>query len=293
MFSLWVVCTARLVATPNDCLDSIRGVDPDGRSIPHRRSRWRSNARFFGRVVAGSDRGGRSGFTNESDVDPKPSRPTGARFRQKVGERGRGAQTPAPAARDALRFRGGRQAREHGALDMAQNRRHLEFFGPDLLRAPALSGSPPVAAVQIAAAIAQLRAPLSRADSDIEAHADFIRTLAEKLFPDYSVAVKMDVGDEVSNNIDTTIRVDNSDYSLLHCWLADGVGGAPTATAPTSVTWPTGSVVQTLAANKHFLVVTPKTGVLTVTVNNAGAGSYYWAVARFGKVYYSNQLSFA
>ena len=175
---------------------------------------------------------------------------------------------------------------------MAQNRRHLEFFGPDLLRAPALSGSPPVAAVQIATAIAQLRAPLSRADADIESHAEFIRALADKLFPDHAVNVRFDVGTEIANAIDTTIRVESSDYSLLHCWLADSVGGALTATAPTSVTWPAGSVVETIAANKHFLVVAPKTGVLTVTVNKTGAADYHWAVSRYGKVYYSNQLSF-
>ena len=78
----------------------------------------------------------------------------------------------------------------------SRERRHVEFFGPDLARGPVLSGSPPVAAVQIATALAQLRVPLSRSDTAIESHAEFIRTLADKLFPDYAASIRMDVGHE-------------------------------------------------------------------------------------------------
>ena len=59
-----------------------------------------------------------------------------------------------------------------------------------------MSGSPPVAAVQVATALAQLRVPLLRSDSQIESHAEFIRTLADRLFPDYAADIRMDVGDE-------------------------------------------------------------------------------------------------
>jgi len=175
---------------------------------------------------------------------------------------------------------------------MPGNRRHLEFFGPDLLRAPALSGSPPVAAVQIASAIAQLRAPLSRDDAAIQEHADFIRTLAEKLFPDYAVAVRLDVSNEVANRIDTTIRVDSANYSLLHCWLADAKGGGLTGTPPDAVTFSGATVLQTFTSNRHYLILTPLNNVVTASVTYAGAATWYWAVARFGRVYYSSALSF-
>jgi hypothetical protein len=173
------------------------------------------------------------------------------------------------------------------------NRRHQEWFGPDLLRAPALSGSPPVAGVQIASAIAQLRAPLARDDTAIEDHADFIRSLADKLFPDYAVDIRFEVGGESSDQVDTTIRVDSSQYSLLHCWLSDSAGGGLTATAPDSVSFAGGAVLETITAKKHFLIVAPKTGVVTASVSYTGTQNWYWGVSRFARAYFSTQLSFA
>ena len=175
---------------------------------------------------------------------------------------------------------------------MSRERRHVEWFGPDLARGPVLSGSPPVAGVQIATALAQLRVPLSRADSEIEDHAEFIRSLADKLFPDYAAAIRMDVGDESANAIDTVIRVESSTYTLLRCWLADAKGGGETSTAPTSVTWNTGIVLQTVTADKQYLILTPTTGVISVSVAYSGDHSWYWAAARHGRVYYSSVLDF-
>lgn len=171
--------------------------------------------------------------------------------------------------------------------------RHTEFFGPDLGRGPFTSHRTETAVIQIAAALAQLRTPLGRSDAEVQAHADFIRDLADRLAPDLAVAVSFTVGDESANNVQTSIRTALGTYSLLHCWLADGVGGGQTATAPNSVTFNSGTVVHTLAANKHFLVVTPATGVIDVTVNYAGAKTWHWAVSRLGRAFYSTQLSFS
>ena len=175
---------------------------------------------------------------------------------------------------------------------MPRERRHVEWFGPDLARGPVLSGSPPVAAVQIATALAQLRVPLSRADSEIEDHAEFIRSLADKLFPDYAADIRMDVGDESANTIDTVIRVASSTYTLLHCWLADSKGGGETSMAPTSVNWNSGTILQTVTTNKQYLILTPTTGVINVRVAYSGDHSWYWAAARHGRVCYSSALDF-
>ena len=175
---------------------------------------------------------------------------------------------------------------------MPKERRHVEWFGPDLARGPVLSGSPPVAAMQIATALAQLRVPLSRADSDIESHAEFIRSLADKLFPDYAADIRMDVSDEVSDAIATQIRVETATYSLLHCWLADSKGGGETSLAPAAVTWNTGIVLQTVTTKKQYLILVPSTGVVSVTVSYTGDWSWYWAAARHGRVYYSSALNF-
>jgi hypothetical protein len=175
---------------------------------------------------------------------------------------------------------------------MRGERRHVEWFGPDLARGPVLSGSPPVAAVQIATALAQLRVPLSRADSEIEDHAEFIRSLADKLFPDYAADIRIDVGDESANTIDTLIRVESSTYTLLHCWLADSKGGGVTSVAPAGVSWNSGTVLQTVTENRQYLILTPVTGVVSASVEYGGEHSWYWAVARHGRVYYSPVLGF-
>ncbi len=170
--------------------------------------------------------------------------------------------------------------------------RHTEFFGADLGRGPFTSTRLETAAVQIAAALAQLRTPLKRADADIESHADFIRGLADRLAPDFATAVSFDVGDESANAIVTSIRTAISTRSLLHCWLADSVGGGETSTAPDSVVFNDGVVLEIATASKRFLIVTPITGVLSVTVNYVGDRSWYWATARHGRVFYSPILNF-
>ncbi len=175
---------------------------------------------------------------------------------------------------------------------MAIQRRHTEWFGPDFARGPVLSGAPEVAAVQMAANLAQLRVPLVRSDSELTAHADFIRSLADRLFPDLAGPVVLSVGSEQNNQITTQITDNSGAYSLVQMWLADSVGGGETATAPDSVSFSGAVVLETITPNKRFLVITPKTGLANVTVSYAGSGVWYWAAARQGRVVYSTKLDF-
>ena len=171
--------------------------------------------------------------------------------------------------------------------------RHTELFGPDFARGPFAASRIEVAALQIATQLAQLRTPLLRSDSEIDAHAEYIQALAEKLAPDSASAIKLDVGDEITNNISVNIRTNLNAYSLLEVWLVDAVGGAITAVAPTTVTWNTGSVIAEFNVRKHYLVVTNNVGVASVTISYALSRSWYLAVARHGRVYHSSQLFFA
>lgn len=170
--------------------------------------------------------------------------------------------------------------------------RHTEFFGPDLGRGPFSSQRIETSALQIATALAQMRAPLSRADDDLRTHADFIRELADRLAPDWAAQVALDVGDETANAVQTVIRASTGSCSLLDCWLADAVGGGLTGTAPTSVAFNTGTVLETIVTNKRFVVITPTTGVIDVTVSYGGVKSWRWAISRYARVYYSAALSF-
>lgn len=172
------------------------------------------------------------------------------------------------------------------------NQRHTEFFGPDLGRGPFSSQKIETSALQIATALAQVRAPVSRSDDDIRAHIDFIRELADRLAPDYATLFLMSVSPQAGFNIQTNVRTGLNAYSLCECWLADSAGAGPTSVSPTSVTWNTGTIVQTVAANRHFRVMTPATGVLDMTVQYSGSRSWYWAITRGGRVYYSSRLQF-
>ena len=175
---------------------------------------------------------------------------------------------------------------------MPREGRHVEFFGPDLARGPVLSGSPAVAAVQVATQLAQLRVPLLRDDTAIESHAEFIRALADKLFPDYAAGIRFDIGDEISNQIAMLMRVETSNYALLRMWLADSKGGGVTATSPASVTFSSGVVLQTITSNRHFLVVAPTNGIIVATVSYSGDQTWYWAAVQQSRVYYSSALDF-
>jgi hypothetical protein len=172
------------------------------------------------------------------------------------------------------------------------NQRHTEFFGPDLARGPYPPNRIETATLQIATALAQLRAPLTRDDDALRGHVDFIRELADRLAPDWAAQITIDVGEEVSNAIATSIIAVTGTYSLLECWLADAPGGGISAYSPASVTWNTGTVLQTITANKHYLIVTPYTGVADVTVSYPASRTWYWAVCRHGRVHYSSQVFF-
>ncbi|MFH1746872.1 MAG: hypothetical protein ABIG44_07475 [Planctomycetota bacterium] len=169
---------------------------------------------------------------------------------------------------------------------------HLEHFGPDFGRGPFAAHRIETAAVQIATALAQLRAPLKRDDEDITDHAQFIRSLADILAPDWAAQIDIDVGIRDNLTIPTSIRTAIGAFSLLECWLADSTGGGRTTTAPASVTWNSGVILQTIADKRHYLIITPHTGALDVSVTDSGPRAWYWAICRGGRVYYSSQLYF-
>jgi hypothetical protein len=175
---------------------------------------------------------------------------------------------------------------------MPTERRHVEFFGPDLGRGPFASSQLDAAAVQIATALAQLRVPLLRSDADIKAHADFIRELADKLAPDSAGFVSVDLGAESANLINVSLRLAAPGRSLLRLWLADSIGGGETSVTPSSWVYSTGTLLQSVTTNKHHLVVTSATGLINLTLGYGGAVTWYLGVARSGRVFYSNPIIF-
>lgn len=171
-------------------------------------------------------------------------------------------------------------------------RRHLEFFGPDLARGPVLSGAPDTAGIQIAAALAQLRTPLLRSDDDIRAHVDFIRELADRMFPDVATALHIDVGPLAGGAIVVSVRAPVSAVTLLDIWLADVSGSGVSGTSPISLTFTSGTVVEEVVANLHYRILTTSTGIAQLAIAGAGPKSWYLAAARSGRVLYSAAVHF-
>ena len=172
------------------------------------------------------------------------------------------------------------------------NGRHMELFEPDLSRGPFSSQRIETSALQIAAALSQLRAPLTRSDDDLRAHVDFIRELADRLCPDWAASLSLSVDPEQSDTVHASFLAPTGTYSLLDCWLADNGGGGVTGTAPGAVTFLAGTVIQTVVTNRRFIVLTSPTGVVDVIVSYTGVKDWYWAVSRYGRVYYSSRLHF-
>lgn len=173
------------------------------------------------------------------------------------------------------------------------NQRHTEFFGPDLARGPFASSRVDVAALQIATALAQLRAPVSRDDDSLLSHGDFVRQLADRIAPDHAAYLAIGVSPEVSNTIQVTFHTAINGHSLLECWLADDIGGGVTGGAPSSVTVTTGTLLTTLTANKHLRVMTNDVGIATLDVSYAGSNTWFCAVSRYARVFYSDALYFS
>ena len=171
-------------------------------------------------------------------------------------------------------------------------RRHTEFFGPDLIRSPVLSGSPEVAAVQVGAALAQLRAPLTRDLAELEAHADLIRGLADRLFPDQASALRLSVDEESDNEVVTTIAVQTTQPMLVRCWLTDAGADAPTLNPPNQVVVLSGTVVQQNPTGTELLLLSPGNGILTIRVTKPGTANYRWAAVLIGRARFSDSLEF-
>ena len=164
---------------------------------------------------------------------------------------------------------------------------HLEFFGPDLSRGPYSAAQINTSALQIATALAQLRAPLGRSADDVRNHATFIRELADMLAPDSAV------GNEIADTVQTTIAAITGAYSVLDCWLADSVGGGLTTTLPATLSFSGGTVLETVVLGKRYIVLTPLSGLVTISVGYGGPKSWYWGVSRGARAYYSGRLGFA
>lgn len=111
--------------------------------------------------------------------------------------------------------------------------------------------------------------------------------------------VHLTVGDEDSNEISVTAQVrdvqgnDLAGRFLLRVWLADAANGGLCATAPNGgVTISTGTTLETITANKYYLVITDADGTAVIDVSDTGTPTLYVHVELDGVVYASDAVTF-
>ncbi len=166
-------------------------------------------------------------------------------------------------------------------------------YGPEIGRGPFTSTKTQTTSLQLAMILAQMRAPKSGDDADIEAHADFIRDLADRLCPDFECQLSIQVFPEAYDTVRVIITAPTGTYSLLDIWLADIVGGGITSTPVTGVTFALGTILQTVVSLKNYRVLTTAAGVVDMTIEYTAARNWYVGIMRRGRPWYSAQVHFA
>jgi len=128
-----------------------------------------------------------------------------------------------------------------------------------------------------------------------------------KVLLDDDIQARLSIGDftigaESANAIDVTIQLQDasgnaiSEVRLVDIWLADAVNGGVCTTAPDggwSIT--TGTLFETITANKYARVLSNTDGEIVIRVTHAaGAKTLYLALLQSGdKVTYSGAITFA
>lgn len=174
---------------------------------------------------------------------------------------------------------------------MSSTDRHTEFFGPDFARGPFASSNLDTAAIQIAAAIAQVRAPLTRDDTEISNHAQYIRDLADIIAPETATFVSISFAEDLSSGTIVTFRTNTTRSVLLRLWLADDIGGGVSNGTPSQVFWDSGVVLEEVVTRKHWVIATNTVGVAQALVRTSTELNWYWGVARGSRVFYSSQMN--
>jgi hypothetical protein len=174
---------------------------------------------------------------------------------------------------------------------MPNTDRHTEFFGPDFARGPFAGSNLDTASIQIAAAIAQVRAPLARDDSEISAHAQYIRDLADIIAPETATFVNVSSEPDAFSGTIITFRANTNSPVLMRFWLADVYGGGISNESPADVYWQDGNVLQSLDNDRQFIFTTNTSGIASLLIESVSSTYWYLGVARGSRVFYTGQIT--
>jgi hypothetical protein len=107
------------------------------------------------------------------------------------------------------------------------------------------------------------------------------------------------VGQEVSDHIDVTVQLEDAagnnlaHQSVLRLWLGDTTKGGECSSAPSGgMAVQTGTLLSTVTAAKHVLVISDGNGTVVLRVTDSGTPTYHLMVEFDGKIYASSAITF-
>ncbi len=137
-----------------------------------------------------------------------------------------------------------------------------------------------------------LPTPTGSVDDLLDLHTALERVIGQ---PVYIITTK--AGTETANTItishqvrDRALRAIRGRY-VVDWWVATASGGGPGGTQTVSITG--GSIIETIAANQHYRLMTTSDGTLSMDITISGTASRWFAAYVVGQVIESAQIDWA
>lgn len=124
-------------------------------------------------------------------------------------------------------------------------------------------------------------------------------TVTVPIDEDYLPIISISVGAESSDIILVTAQVqsilsNNSSHNfVLRAWLSDTESGGETGTEPDgTVSWTTGTTLETVTAKKRWKVITNSSGAAVLSIENTTTDTWYLNIELDGRVWVSDGIAF-
>jgi hypothetical protein len=140
------------------------------------------------------------------------------------------------------------------------------------------------------------------ANAEAAAVADGAVTAAKlsSVLQDLLPTCTIQVGGEVSDNIDVTVQLQDANGNnlaqecVVRLWVGDSAGGGECATAPSGgLSVPTGTLLNTLTADKHLNVISDANGTIVLRLADTGTPTYYVMAEFDGRITASSAVTFS
>ncbi len=124
---------------------------------------------------------------------------------------------------------------------------------------------------------------------------DMAAAVAAQLTKQLDFTVGSESGDTITVTIQVQDRKSNnlSDYLLVNLWLSDSQYGAPTSDGTVTMSASTGTLKQTITAEKELVVITNSSGQVAVDVGHTGTPTFYVCAEVDGEIWVCGAVTFS